>query len=168
MRLTMMAALVAATACAHVKVVQPRLGTALLLEAHLETAVLKSGAQARVRYVLRNVSAVAVDLCQIEPGVTTTIGTEGRRLPVRGYGMTSGGGCLRVRLQPGEGRELIEDCPVPGAPLGPSELIGFIRVCRPNGLDEATITSVPVAVTITPANTALHPTPAGAIANRRG
>jgi hypothetical protein len=165
MRIAALAVTLAMVACAHVKVAPPRIGTALLLEAHLDSTVLQSGRSTRVRYVLRNTSTTPIEFCQVEPGVTTTIGVEGRRMPVRGYG--AGLGCRELRLRPGEGREFIEDCPVP-AFLGVNELIGLIRVCTTDGRNEATITSAPLHVTITPANTALHPTPGSANISRRG
>jgi hypothetical protein len=133
----------------------------LVLEVDLESRVLRGGTTVKVRYLLRNVSSHSVDVCQIDGGVTTLMAIGAGRFPVRGYGSISGSGCVgRATLRPSEAREFIEECPVPMRP-GPSELWGFVRVCTPNGRDEATIESTHTGVvTITPANQALHPTPA--------
>jgi hypothetical protein len=133
--------------CVHPAIRQPRLASALTLEAQLDSVRLRHGETIRARFLLTNVSAAPVEFCMLDGGVTTAIVLDGTPVPLKGYGAGSDVGCSRVRLLAHEAREYVEEFPVWPCPAA-GDFIGSIRLYTPTGHDEADVRSVPLPVTI--------------------
>lgn len=119
------------------------LDRAVALELRLESTELRAGTSARARFHLRNTSSVAIELCQMDGGVTIAATVEQGVVPVKGFGAVLDAPCYqRGTLKPGEAREFEEEFSVwPGT----TSLRGSIRIHRP-GHGAVEIRSAPVLV----------------------
>lgn len=102
----------------------------------------------RGRFFLRNIAATAVQLCEVDSGVTVAAITERGLFPLVGHGITSDAAPVCYQLRPGEAKEFNEEftwSSTVGAERAEG-LQGSIRVSTRGG-DAVSIKSDPVLAT---------------------
>lgn len=131
------------TGCTHAQPSVLGLEQSLRLEVTLEATRPASARTVRVRSVLRNVSRVAVEVCQLDGDVTIAAIVGERLVPLRAAFAVFDAPCYNGgTIGPGAIRAFESEVPMwPGA----TAVIGWIRVHRPGG-SSSEIRSQPVRV----------------------
>jgi hypothetical protein len=127
--------------CAHAPQSPISLEQSLRLD--VEATQPASQIKVRVRSLLRNVSPVAVDLCQLDSGVTIAAIVGEQVVPLSGSGAVTDASCYRAgTLVPGGARVFEDEVSLwPGT----TAIRSTIRVHRP-GQNSSEIRSLPVPV----------------------
>ena len=130
------------TGCVRPYATRPNLSDVLRLETSIRATDLQSATQVRGRFLLRNVAAIAVQLCEVDSGVTVAAITERGLFPLVGHGITTDAAPVCYQLRPGEAKEFNEEFTW-SPTAGFEQLQGSIRVSTRGG-DTVSIKSDPV------------------------
>jgi len=135
-----------ATGCVRPYGRRPKLTDALRLETSIRPTDLQSATEVRGRFFLRNIAASAIELCEVDSGVSVAAITDRGLFPLIGHGMPSDAAPLCYRLRPSEAKEFTEYFKW-SPTMGFTQLQGFIRISSRRGGDTASLKSDPVSVT---------------------
>ena len=131
-----------ATGCVHPHATRQPLTDVLRLETSIRATDLQAATRVQGRFFLRNIAAAAVQLCEVDAGVTVAAITERGLFPLVGHGSTSDAAPVCYQLRPGEAKEFNEEFTwysTVGAERA-EQLQGSIRVSARGG-DAVTIKS---------------------------
>jgi hypothetical protein len=130
------------TGCVRPYATRPKLTDVLRLETSIRATDLQSATHVGGRFFLRNIAATAVELCEVDSGVTVAAITERGLFPLVGHGITTDAAPLCDHLRPGEAKEFNEE--FTWSPTRFEQLQGSIRVSTRRG-DTVSIKSDPVS-----------------------
>ena len=136
------------TGCVRPSATRQSLTDVLRLETSIRPTDLQSATKVHGQFFLRNVVATAVQLCEVDSGVTVAAITERGPFPLVGHGISSDTAPMCYQLRPGEAKEFNEEftwSSTVGAERA-EQLQGSIRVSARGG-DAVTIKSDPVLAT---------------------
>src|SRR5262245_9190368 len=133
------------TGCVHTQAKRPSLGDVLRLETSIPATDLQSANKVRGRFSLRNIASAAIELCEVDTGVTVVAITDRGAFPLVGHGVTSDAQPMCYELRPSEAKEFSEEFTW-SPTMAFEQLKGSIRVSARRGGDTVLITSNPVLV----------------------
>jgi hypothetical protein len=140
-----LALVVTMTGCIHLQSKRPELSNVLKLDATFDAIYLQSVVTVRGLFLLRNIAAAAIELCEVDSGVNVVAITARGPFPLVGHGTTFDAQPVCYELRPGETKEFTEEFAW-SRTTDLEKLQGSIRVSAWHGGDPVVITSSPVSV----------------------
>lgn len=118
---------------------------ALRLETTIRAADLQAATRVRGRFFLRNIGDSAIELCEVDAGVTVAAVTDRGLFPLVGHGIATDAAPACYHLRSGEAKEFTEDFDW-NPTAGFKQLQGLIRISSRGGGNTVSLRSEPVLV----------------------